>query len=191
MLYSENTKKLKHEPYKLTENGDVVTATDASFRESVFVRKLRELLKPQTLRPLLLVLMFFFFQHCSGFTAMRPYMVKVFEEFGLPIDAHWVTVSVTKCLTNKLAISTATLVMASVRFGDRLRKPHSNSGRVISGGERHGFGPLANYADRATAACWRSSANFCRWRVLRGQRNGSPWSLVSVFLTGTATISSK
>jgi hypothetical protein len=24
-----------------------------------------------------------------------------------------------------------------------------------------GFGPLANYADRATAACWRSSANFC------------------------------
>jgi hypothetical protein len=23
------------------------------------------------------------------------------------------------------------------------------------------FGPLANYADRATAACWRSSANFC------------------------------
>jgi hypothetical protein len=23
-----------------------------------------------------------------------------------------------------------------------------------------GFGPLANYADRATAACWRSSANF-------------------------------
>jgi hypothetical protein len=24
-----------------------------------------------------------------------------------------------------------------------------------------GFGPLANYADRATAACWRSNANFC------------------------------
>jgi hypothetical protein len=23
-----------------------------------------------------------------------------------------------------------------------------------------GFGPLANYADRAAAACWRSSANF-------------------------------
>jgi hypothetical protein len=26
---------------------------------------------------------------------------------------------------------------------------------------RRGFGPLANYADRATAACWRTSANFC------------------------------
>jgi hypothetical protein len=24
-----------------------------------------------------------------------------------------------------------------------------------------GFGPLANSADRATAACWRSSASFC------------------------------
>jgi hypothetical protein len=23
-----------------------------------------------------------------------------------------------------------------------------------------GFDPLANYADRATAACWRSNANF-------------------------------
>jgi hypothetical protein len=24
-----------------------------------------------------------------------------------------------------------------------------------------GFGPLANYAERETAACWRSSANLC------------------------------
>jgi hypothetical protein len=54
-----------------------------------------------------------------------------------------------------------------------------------------GFAPLANYADRATAAFWRSSGNFCGYRVLRGQRNGSPRPLVSVFLTGAATISSK
>jgi hypothetical protein len=54
-----------------------------------------------------------------------------------------------------------------------------------------GFGPLANYADRATAACWRNSANFYGQRVLRGQRNGSPRSLFSVFQTGAATISSK
>jgi hypothetical protein len=37
-----------------------------------------------------------------------------------------------------------------------------------------GFGPLANYEDRATAACSRSSANFRGQRVLRGQRNGFP-----------------
>jgi hypothetical protein len=42
-----------------------------------------------------------------------------------------------------------------------------------------GFGPLANYADRATAASWR------------GQRNASPRVVFSVFLTGAATISSK
>jgi hypothetical protein len=24
-----------------------------------------------------------------------------------------------------------------------------------------GFGPRANYTDRATAACWQSTANFC------------------------------
>jgi hypothetical protein len=39
-----------------------------------------------------------------------------------------------------------------------------------------GFGPLANYADRATAASWQSSTNFCGQRVLRGQRNGCPRS---------------
>jgi hypothetical protein len=27
--------------------------------------------------------------------------------------------------------------------------------------ELRGFGPLAKYADRATAACWRISAKFC------------------------------
>jgi len=57
------------------------------------MKKMRELLKPETLRPLLLVFMFFFFQHSSGLTAMRPYMVQVFDEFGLPLDAHWVAVS--------------------------------------------------------------------------------------------------
>jgi hypothetical protein len=33
------------------------------------------------------------------------------------------------------------------------------------------FGPLANYADRATAACQRSSAKFWGYRVSHGQRN--------------------
>jgi hypothetical protein len=42
-------------------------------------------------------------------------------------------------------------------------------GSMVNGSTSHinikktlrGFGPLANYADRATAACWRSSGNFC------------------------------
>jgi hypothetical protein len=34
--------------------------------------------------------------------------------------------------------------------------PTTNDKKIL-----HGFGPLANYADRATAASWRSSTNFC------------------------------
>ncbi|KAJ4438370.1 hypothetical protein ANN_14312 [Periplaneta americana] len=79
VVYSDNVKKLKKDEA-------------ATSKQNIFRRKLRELRKPQTLRPLMLVIMFFFFQHWSGFSGMRPYMVKVFEEYGLPLDAHWVTV---------------------------------------------------------------------------------------------------
>jgi hypothetical protein len=34
------------------------------------------------------------------------------------------------------------------------------SNKYIFKKKLRGFGSLANYADRATAACWRSSANF-------------------------------
>jgi hypothetical protein len=32
---------------------------------------------------------------------------------------------------------------------------------IVIKNKLRGFGPRANYADEATAACWRSSANFC------------------------------
>jgi hypothetical protein len=32
---------------------------------------------------------------------------------------------------------------------------------ILTTKKRRGFGPLANYADRATAASWQSNANFC------------------------------
>jgi hypothetical protein len=50
-----------------------------------------------------------------------------------------------------------------------------------------GFDPRVNSADRATAACWRSSTNFCGYMVSRGQRNVFPRSLISVFEIGAAT----
>lgn len=97
VLYAEKIKRLKHAPSQTAENGNAenVSATDVASREGVFMRKIRLLLKPETVRPLSLVLMFFFFQHCSGFSAIRPYMVQVFNELELPLDGHWVTVSVT------------------------------------------------------------------------------------------------
>jgi hypothetical protein len=80
----------------------------------------------------------------------------------------------------------------NTRWADRVASvsPRDSESRdVLMYGEKKL--PRANYADRATTAYWRSSANFCGYRVLRGQRNGSPRSLVPVFLTGAATISSK
>jgi hypothetical protein len=32
---------------------------------------------------------------------------------------------------------------------------------ILDEKQLRGFGPLANYADRATAASWQSSTNFC------------------------------
>jgi len=55
--------------------------------------RLRELLRLPTLRPLSLVIPFFFFVHWSGITAIRPYMVHVFESFRVPIEPKWATVS--------------------------------------------------------------------------------------------------
>jgi hypothetical protein len=57
------------------------------------LRTARDLIRPPTLRPLSLVIPFFFFVHWSGMTAIRPYMVHVFEGFHVPIDPKWATVS--------------------------------------------------------------------------------------------------
>jgi hypothetical protein len=44
-----------------------------------------------------------------------------------------------------------------------------------------GLSPQANYTDRATAAVGEVVPNFADTGVLRGQRNGSPRPLISVF----------
>lgn len=55
--------------------------------------QIADLFRRQTLLPLLFVISFFFFHHSAGITGTRPFMVGIFEEFGSPLDAHWVTVS--------------------------------------------------------------------------------------------------
>ena len=51
-----------------------------------------------------------------------------------------------------------------------------------------GLSPRANYTDRAAAAGRRSQCQlFADRGVSRGQRNGSPRPLISVFWTGAAT----
>jgi hypothetical protein len=54
-----------------------------------------------------------------------------------------------------------------------------------------GLSPQAPYTDRATAAVGEVVPTFAGRGVLRGQRNGSPRPLISVFYTGAATSSFK
>lgn len=54
---------------------------------------LRALGRRETLWPLMLVVSFFVIHHWTGLSGLRPFMVPVFRQFGLPVDAHWLTVS--------------------------------------------------------------------------------------------------
>lgn len=62
-------------------------------RKATFKETLQDLIRPQMLKPFFLVVAFFVFHNGSGFPAIRPYMVTVFEELRFPVDAHWATVS--------------------------------------------------------------------------------------------------
>jgi hypothetical protein len=55
--------------------------------------RIRDLVRPPTLRPLMLVIPFFFFVHFAGLTSIRPFMVHVFEKYQMPVSGEWATVS--------------------------------------------------------------------------------------------------
>lgn len=60
--------------------------------------KTKDLLRPEMMRPLRLVVLYFFFYHCGGMTGLRPYMVTVFHQLRLTVDPYWLTVGITPCL---------------------------------------------------------------------------------------------
>lgn len=62
-------------------------------RKATVSEILQDLIRPQMRRPFFLVIAFFVFHNGSGFPAMRPYMVNIFEELRFPVNAHWATVS--------------------------------------------------------------------------------------------------
>ena len=53
----------------------------------------KEMLRPPTRRPLMLVIPYFILQQFSGMTSIRPFMVHVFRHVGLHDAAEWTTVS--------------------------------------------------------------------------------------------------
>nr|XP_018906603.1 PREDICTED: facilitated trehalose transporter Tret1-like isoform X1 [Bemisia tabaci] len=54
--------------------------------------KIKDLLRPAMLRPLVLVVSYFFFYNCASLNAIRPYMVPVFQKLRLPKDPHFVAI---------------------------------------------------------------------------------------------------
>lgn len=58
-----------------------------------FVDICRDLLRPEILRPLQLVTVYFFFFHSASLTAMRPYMIEVFTQLEVSNSPNLITVS--------------------------------------------------------------------------------------------------
>uniref|UniRef100_A0A1B6CBK7 Major facilitator superfamily (MFS) profile domain-containing protein n=1 Tax=Clastoptera arizonana TaxID=38151 RepID=A0A1B6CBK7_9HEMI len=72
-------------PSDIVENQQVQKEISLLHRFEVF-------LQPQVMKPLRLIIFYFFVSHCIGLTAMRPFYVSIFNRMNLPLTAHWVTV---------------------------------------------------------------------------------------------------
>lgn len=57
-------------------------------------KRLRELSRRRTFTPFVLILVLFGLSQCTGLSAMRPYMIQIFQAYQLPIDPKWATVMV-------------------------------------------------------------------------------------------------
>lgn len=66
---------------------------DVGEHETDWKVRLKDLIRPEMLRPLGLVIGLFFFLNTSGIAAMRPYFIRVFEELNFPITPLHATVS--------------------------------------------------------------------------------------------------
>lgn len=59
--------------------------------DSAFV-KLKELTRKRTMKPFILIMVYFAITQFSGMHGMRPYLVQIFQAYNLPIDASYATV---------------------------------------------------------------------------------------------------
>lgn len=78
--------------------------------------KLKELMRKRNLRPFALVMLLFAFGQLSGLTGMRPYLVQIFQAYGVPLDANWATVS-----TALLGLAANIVCMVSIKFVGKRR----------------------------------------------------------------------
>lgn len=55
---------------------------------------LKELVRNRTLKPMIIVGIFFTVTQFCGMAGMRPYLVQIFQAYGIPVDPSWATVIV-------------------------------------------------------------------------------------------------
>ncbi|RZF38049.1 hypothetical protein LSTR_LSTR006448 [Laodelphax striatellus] len=60
--------------------------------KATFQEYVKDMMRPEMIRPLALVVGFFFFSNFAGVSAMRPYQIKVFTDLGFPLDPYRATV---------------------------------------------------------------------------------------------------
>ncbi|KAJ9594175.1 hypothetical protein L9F63_014335, partial [Diploptera punctata] len=53
--------------------------------------RMKALFEPSTRRPLMLIVVLMFLITWSGYIALKPFMVTVFDKFKLPLGSHWST----------------------------------------------------------------------------------------------------
>lgn len=108
---------VKAEYAEMTDYIDVVSRCDACTRRqercthiSSYMEKARDLVRRKTLSPLLLVGIVFFVVHANANSAVRPFLVQVFQTFGVPMDPNWASV-----LVGVMDILSNVLCMVAVR----------------------------------------------------------------------------
>ncbi|KAK9506888.1 hypothetical protein O3M35_008739 [Rhynocoris fuscipes] len=85
---SPTTPPLSYVPVPSSENGALVIQD----YKPTFSEKMRDLVRPEMLRPLRLVVFFFLFLHCAACNGSKPYLIKIFKRIGIPIEAFAATV---------------------------------------------------------------------------------------------------
>jgi hypothetical protein len=87
------TTKYSHLSRRLNANCVLVVARGDEGVPYSYLDKCKELLKPPTLRPLALVISYFFLLSLGGMNSIRPFMIHVFQELGMKDAASWIAVS--------------------------------------------------------------------------------------------------
>lgn len=70
------------------------SVTDCEHPSPGFKAHLKELVRKRTVKPIVIVTVFFAITQFCGMAGMRPYLIQIFQAYGVPVDPSWATVIV-------------------------------------------------------------------------------------------------